>query len=235
MDPKISQILFESLLLKNGFSNEEIDPKGFEEVIKEKSLDRNTLYKAHYHYVANKGPINYLSYESISESSIKDEKSTIISSSNKDISKSIIDVIYNNKERVLTGILEECKEEGYEVFSDKAKENAFEMLDFVKNNSKHNWSIYPTENQEIAINCTPEKGKGLLILCDSKGSIAYFKVFDERNTRYRCQNIKDFPFELLKTELSFLNPYDTKKPIDTKIQLKSSYVMSNNEYRIRIA
>ncbi len=109
------------------------------------------------------------------------------------------------------------------------------MLDFVKNNSKYNWSIYPTKDREIAINCTPEKGKGLLILCDSRGSIAYFKVFDGRNAGYnRSTNIKDFPFSLLKTELSLLDPYiyGDKKLIDTKVQLKSSYSILNNEYQI---
>ena len=202
MNSEISQIMFKSFL-ENKFSNEEVDLKDF---IKETPFDRNIFYKAHYRCVVNKELINYFSNEDISESNMKYvyEKFTSYLSS-KDISESIIDVIRSNKEGILNNILEdlykECKEEGYEVFSDKAKENAFEMLDFVKNNSKHNWSIYPTEDREIAINCTPEKGKGLLILCDSKGSVAYFKVFDERNTRYRCQNIKDFPFDLLKNRV----------------------------------
>ncbi len=215
MNSKIYQTIINSFL-ENKFSNEGINPKGFK-VIKENPFDRGMFYKAHYRCIVDK--------ESINDSFNEDTKPNI-------------NIIYNNKERELSNILkdldEECKEEGYEVFSDKVKKNAFEMLDFVKNNSKYNWSIYPTEDQEIAINCTPKKGRGLLILCDSRGSIAYFKVFDGRNTRYRCQNIKDFPFDLLKTELSFLNPYlyDNKKLIDTRIQLKSSYLILNNEYQI---
>ena len=210
MNSEVSQIIFKSFL-ENKFSNEEIDPKGFKVI---KSFDRNIFYSC----VVDRESINY--------------------PSNKD-TRPDINIIYNNKERELKSVLEdlyeECKEEGYEVFSEKAKENAFEMLDFVKNNSKYNWSIYPTEDQEIAINCTPEKGRGLLILCDSRGSIAYFKVFDGRNAGYnRSPNIEDFPFSLLKTELSLLNPYlyDDKKLIDTKIQLKSSYLILNNEYQI---
>ena len=215
MNSEISQIIFESFL-ENKFPNEEISLKGFKVI---KPFDRYIFYKSRHHYVVDRESINYPS------------------NSNED-TKSDIDIIYNNKERELNSVLEdlyeECKEEGYEFFSDKAKENAFEMLDFVKNNSKYNWSIYPTKDREIAINCTPEKGKGLLILCDSRGSIAYFKVFDGRNAGYnRSSNIKDFPFSLLKTELSLLNPYlyDDKKLIDTKVQLKSFSIL-NNEYQI---
>ena len=126
--------------------------------------------------------------------------------------------IKNELDKILKDLHEFCKEEGFELFSDKAKENAIQIIKFIKNHyPNYDWDIYPTEDQEIAIDCTLTNG-GLLILCDSNGELAYFKTLNGKNSRYRCQDINDFPFDQLKRELNSLEDYSLKPSlVDTKI------------------
>ena len=139
-------------------------------------------------------------------------------------SKHILNFLYdpnykrkNELDKILENLYESCKEEGFKSFSGKAKENAIQIIKFIKNHyPDYDWDIYPTEDQEIAIDCTLENG-GLLILCDSNGELAYFKTLRGKNSRYRCQDINDFPFDQLKRELNSLEDYSLKPlSIDTK-------------------
>ena len=92
----------------------------------------------------------------------------------------------------------ECKEEGFAPVSDTAKESAKKILNAVyKKFPDYEYHIYPAEDREIAVDCNPQKGKGALILCDSKGGAAYFSTLDGRNTRFRCDCIADFAYEHL--------------------------------------
>ena len=94
----------------------------------------------------------------------------------------------------LHGILDheidkECEEEEFEKFSEVARENARKVLDFIYNKfPQYTYDIYPTEDQEIAINCNPQKGKGVLVLCNSTGSLAYFATWDKENGMFRCNS-----------------------------------------------
>lgn len=106
--------------------------------------------------------------------------------------------------KVLKNLHKECEEEGFEVFDKKAETNAKQILDFLcENFPEHDFDIYPTEDREIEIYNTPGKGRGILITCDSDGSVAYFKT-DDKDSRHRCQDIKRFPFELLRKEIESL-------------------------------
>ena len=128
--------------------------------------------------------------------------------------------------KTLDNLHKECEEEDYEVFNELARINAKKVLDFLcKNFPEYDYDIYPTNEREIDIYCSPCKGHGILILCDSEGSVAYFKTSDGRNNRYRCQNINDFPFDQLYKEFKSFNP--TKE----ESNIKFLEVLSSDEYR----
>ena len=91
----------------------------------------------------------------------------------------------------------ECEKEEFEKFSEVARENAKKVLDFIYNKfPQYAYDIYPTEDQEIAINCNPQKGKGVLVLCNSIGSLAYFATWDKENGMFRCSSMNDFLLHL---------------------------------------
>ena len=92
----------------------------------------------------------------------------------------------------------ECKEEGYEEFSEKALDTARSILQLLCHKFlDHEYSIYPTEDREIAIDYNPVDKKGILILCDSEGGIAFFAAINGENSRYRCDDYSSFPHHLL--------------------------------------
>ena len=130
-----------------------------------------------------------------------------------------------NLHRSLDKLQKECKDEGFEVFSEKARENARQILNAIYQNfPDYEYYIYPTEDREIAIDCNPQKGKGVLILCDSKGSVAYFSTSDGKNSRFRCDNIENFPYELLWKifkEFSKITKYSLRNKSFIKEPLKS--------------
>ena len=100
--------------------------------------------------------------------------------------------------KTLNSLHEECKEENFQVFSETARKNAKQILTFVYNNfPNYDYHVYPTENREIAINCNPQKGKGISVLCDSNGGIGCFATFDGKNRRSRYSNIDRFLFRFL--------------------------------------
>ena len=91
---------------------------------------------------------------------------------------------------------EECGEEEFERFSETARENARCILDSVcKKFPGYEYDIYPTEEWEIAVDCHFAKGRGILMLCDSKGSLAYFAAYDGKNSLFRCDDIDQFARE----------------------------------------
>ncbi len=101
--------------------------------------------------------------------------------------------ILRNLHRIINHLEEECKQEGFDTFSETARENTQQILNEVYVEfPDYDYDIYPTENQEIAIDLTPQPGRGILILCDSKGSVAYFSTLDGKNSHFRCDNIEDF-------------------------------------------
>lgn len=107
--------------------------------------------------------------------------------------------------KTLENLHKECKEAGFEVFDEKARTNARQVLDFLcEKFPEHDFDIYPTKNCEIDICYTPCKGCSVLVVCDSQGSVAYFKILNGRKSRYRCQNITDFPFDQLHKEFKSL-------------------------------
>ena len=107
----------------------------------------------------------------------------------------------------LESLHEECKEEGYEVFDEIARTNAKKILDFLcKNFPDHDYDIYPTDDREINIEFYSLKGR-ILILCDSKGSVAYFKGLNGKINRHRYQDIDEFRFDQLYQDFqSFKHP-----------------------------
>ena len=106
--------------------------------------------------------------------------------------------ILENLHETLDNLHKECEEEGFETFSETAKKNAQQILNNVYEKfSNYEYYIYPTENREIAIDCNPYKGKGVLILCDSDNGVACFATLDGKNHRFRYDSIDDFPYDLL--------------------------------------
>ncbi len=118
----------------------------------------------------------------------------------------------------------ECEEEEFEKFSEVARGNAKKVLDFIYNKfPQYAYDIYPTEDQEIAINCNPQKGKGVLVLCNSTGSLVCFTTWNKENGMFRCSSMNDFlphlniAFERLvdhttKEIVYLLNEKESNKP-----------------------
>ena len=116
----------------------------------------------------------------------------------KTIKIKIKDNILKKLHRSIENLNDECEEEGFAAVSNQAKESAKQILNAVYNKfPDYEYHIYPTEDREIAFDCNPQKGKGVLILCDSKGGVAYFSTVSGRNSRFRCDCIADFPYEHL--------------------------------------
>ena len=104
-----------------------------------------------------------------------------------------------NLHKILDSAHKECEEEGFKVFSETARKNARQIVDSVCGKFPDcQYDIYPTEEREIAIDSHFKKGRGILMLCDSQGSLAYFATFDGKNSRFRCDEIKKFSDEALR-------------------------------------
>ena len=137
----------------------------------------------------------------------------------------------NRLYKTLDNLHEECKEEGYEEFAPIAQINAKKILDFLcKHFPEYDYDIYPTDEREVNIEFYSFKGR-ILILCDSEGSVAYFKHLNGKTSRHRCQDIIDFPFDQLYKEFEFFRD-PTKKNVlyDNNSNIKSLEILSN-EYR----
>ena len=139
--------------------------------------------------------------------------------------------IFENLYKTLDNLHEECTKEGFQKFSEIAKKNAKQILKATYENfPDYEYYLYPTEDRKIAIDCNPQKGKGILILCDSNGSVAYFSTLAGKNSRFRCDDIEDFPYKLLWKAFKGLNEekkyslrtYTTKKTSEDKSFFKTS-------------
>ena len=107
-------------------------------------------------------------------------------------------ILKNDILKNLRNLHKECEEEGFQKFLEIARENAKQILNFIYSRfPNYNYHIYPTEDREVAINCTLQKGKGILVLCDSNGGIACFATFEGKNHRFRYDNIDSFSYRLL--------------------------------------
>ena len=101
--------------------------------------------------------------------------------------------------KTLDNLDAECEEEKFQKFSETARKNAKQILSFIYSEfPKYEYHIYPTEDREIAIDCNPQKGKGILTLCDSNDGIACFAAFEGKNRRFRYNSIDDFSYRLLR-------------------------------------
>ena len=122
-------------------------------------------------------------------------KDTILEHIRTQIREEVLRKLRNSIEN----INQECEEESFDAVSNQAKENAKRILDVVyKNFPEHEYHIYPTRDCEVAIDCNPQKGKGALILFDSKGGVACFSTLEGRNSRFRCDDIADFSYDYLR-------------------------------------
>ena len=138
----------------------------------------------------------------------------------------------NLHELILDNLNKECEEEGYEVFDEIARTNAKKVLNFLcEKLPEYDYDIYPTDEREINIEFYSFKGR-ILILCDSEGSVAYFKHLNGKISRHRCQDIIDFPFDQLYKEFeSFRDPTEKNVLYNNNSSNIESFEMLNNEYR----
>ena len=121
-----------------------------------------------------------------------------IDSEEKQIKALLKNKILNNLHETLDNLHRECEEEGFEFFTETARKNARQIVNTIYEKfPEHEYYIYPTEDREIAIDCNPYKGKGILILCDSDDGIACFVTLEGRNHRFRYDSICDFSYDLL--------------------------------------
>ena len=130
------------------------------------------------------------------DSSVKEEIKLFVKGKMRkaDIQSEILKHLHNT----LDHLHEECEEEGFEKFSEIARTNAKQILNFIYTRfSSYDYDIYPTDNREIFITCNPQKKKRVSILCDSNGSVAYFLTWDGKNSRFRCDEISYRFYDLL--------------------------------------
>ena len=131
------------------------------------------------------------------ESQTNRDRATLSSKAQELLIKNQMDIL-RNMNKTLNTLDKECEEENWEKFSEIARANARQILNAVYGEfPDFDYDIYPTEDKEVAINCTPYKGQGCLILCDSNGSVAYFASLAGKNSRFRCDRIDQFPYKNL--------------------------------------
>ena len=151
------------------------------------------------------------------EISFKDEFHVHFSEINTYIKQAILkDKILKNLYNILDNLHKECKEEDFQIFSETARKNAKQILSFIyKEFPDYNYYIYPTEDREIAIDCNPQEGRGILVLCDSDDGVACFVTWDGKNRRFRYDSIGDFSYKLLGEtfeELDIKKKYSLTSP-----------------------
>ena len=137
------------------------------------------------------------SYErlSMNETSVN----VLIETEKKKFIEEYKDKVFKFLYKTLDNLDAECEEEKFQKFSEIARKNAKQILRFIYSEfPKYEYYIYPTEDREIAIDCNPQKGKGILVLCDSNGGIACFATFEGKNRRFRYNSIDDFSYRLLR-------------------------------------
>ena len=128
--------------------------------------------------------------------------------------------ILKNLHETLDNLDKECEEEDFEKFSETARDNAKNILNFIYTQFSHyDYDIYPSSNREIFITCNPQKGKGVSIVCDSNGSVAYFLTWDGKNSRFCCDEMSELFYNLL---IKVFKQFDNLNLIKTTLSKSSS-------------
>jgi hypothetical protein len=97
---------------------------------------------------------------------------------------------------------DEARKEGFRAINPVAKLNARHILESVRLAGLPSPSVYPTEDQEVAILFASEApGAVVLSLCDSHGGGAYFASIGGKNRRARFDDATDIPRPFLIEEL----------------------------------
>ncbi len=100
----------------------------------------------------------------------------------------------------LDTIHEECEDEGLEMFDEKARENARQIINILLENfPAHEYCVYPTEDREIAIYCKPQFGRSLLILSASDGKISFYLSVENESFIFKHDSFKN-----IKENLKFI-------------------------------
>ena len=128
---------------------------------------------------------------------------------------------FNRLKEELKNLHEKSKTEDIDPFDEKARENAYKVLDFLlKKTLFSDFYIYPDDEKAIAIDYshpTEGAGKGLLILCDSNGGYSYYKTYNHKNTGYETEDFDDFCNKLKEAfsefEVSDMQSTSTKSEI----------------------
>ncbi len=97
---------------------------------------------------------------------------------------------------------DEAREEGFRAIDPVGKLNARHILESIRLAGLPGPSIYPTEDQEVAILfASGAPGAAVLVLCDSHGGGAYFASVGGKNRRARFDDATDIPRPFLIEEL----------------------------------
>ncbi len=101
---------------------------------------------------------------------------------------------------------DESVEEEFAPCSDLAKTNAATILADLANFILIAPTVYPTSDQEIAIQFRPDGSRAsVLILCDSSGGGVCFSFIEGKNRRARFDDAADLPAGFVVAELLRLN------------------------------
>jgi hypothetical protein len=96
----------------------------------------------------------------------------------------------------------ESAEDGMQPCAQIAKDKAKQILESLSEFESLQPSVYPTEDQEIAIFFRKERGGGtVLLLSDSVGGGACFSSIDGKNRRARYDDSSDMPDAFVKEQL----------------------------------
>ena len=109
----------------------------------------------------------------------------------------------------IDNINNECTLEGYKKCSPLVQKNAKIILQAMYDASTdlfgYEFEVYPNEDGELAIDCTPSDGAGVLTLCSPDDSVACFQVRHGVKNRFRYR-MRDFPYQNLWAMLEDLQP-----------------------------
>ena len=136
----------------------------------------------------------------------------LISETIENYTNRLLELIYNQKtvlkklHDTLDNLHKECEEEDFPVFDEIARTNAKKILEFIYSEfPDKEYHIYPTEDRKIAICYNPQRGKRILMLCDSKGSIACFVIFKDKSWRFRHNSLEKLFYKNLHEAFKELN------------------------------
>lgn len=144
---------------------------------------------------------------------------------------------FNRFKEELKNLHKKSEVEVLDPFDEKARENAYKVLDFLLENTLFSdFYIYPDDEKAIAIDYShPTKGagKGLLILCDSNGGYSYYQTYDHKNTGYETKDYDDFCNELKKAFFEFeVSDTQSASTKSEGVRNSSSYYSSESHQNV---